>query len=98
MPLVTLHNDLNDYLSTLKAKVSANFSCMRACPLEDDYSMLSVLKPVIALICYTCLPAWAKLVEVINEDYGEYVSLSSRLVNVEGFVLRMRKPLVELYV
>ena len=39
-----------------------------------------------------------QLVEVINEDYGEYVSLSSRLVNVEGFVLRMRKPLVELKV
>ena len=35
---------------------------------------------------------------MINEDYGEYVSLSSRLVNVEGFVLRMRKPLVELKV
>ena len=26
------------------------------------------------------------------------MSLSSRLVNVEGFVLRMRKPLVELKV
>ena len=39
-----------------------------------------------------------QLVEVINEDYGEYVGLSSRLVNVEGFVLRMRKPLIELKV
>ncbi len=39
-----------------------------------------------------------QLVEVINEDYGDYVSLSSRLVNVDGFVLRMRKPLVELKV
>ena len=34
--------------------------------------------------------------EVINEDYSDYVSLSSRLVNVEGAILRMRKPLLEL--
>ncbi|GAX80853.1 hypothetical protein CEUSTIGMA_g8288.t1 [Chlamydomonas eustigma] len=38
----------------------------------------------------------SKLVEVINEDYGDYVSLSSRLVNVEGFVMRMKKPLMDL--
>mmetsp|Transcript_18657 Transcript_18657/g.40080 ORF Transcript_18657/g.40080 Transcript_18657/m.40080 type:complete len:830 (-) Transcript_18657:232-2721(-) len=38
----------------------------------------------------------SKLVEVINEDYSDYVSLSSKLVNVDGAVLRMRKPLVEL--
>jgi hypothetical protein len=37
-----------------------------------------------------------QLVEVINEDYSDYVSLSSRLVNVEGAVFRMRKPLLEL--
>ena len=39
-----------------------------------------------------------QLVEVINDDYGDYVSLSSRLVNVDGFVVRLRKPLVELKV
>eukprot|EP00955_Chlamydomonas_euryale_P066609 359599-Chlamydomonas_euryale.AAC.1 len=39
-----------------------------------------------------------QLVEVINEDYSDYVSLSSRLVNVDGAVLRMRKPLLELKV
>lgn len=33
---------------------------------------------------------------MINEDYSDYVSLSSRLVNVEGAVLRMRKPLLDL--
>lgn len=37
-----------------------------------------------------------KLVEVLNEDYSEYVGLSGRLTNVEGAVARMRKPLVEL--
>lgn len=36
--------------------------------------------------------------EVINEDYSDYVSLSGRLVNVDGSVMRMRKPLVELKV
>lgn len=39
-----------------------------------------------------------QLVEVINEDYGDYVSLSSRLVNVDGSVIRMRRPLIELKV
>ncbi|GFH07758.1 uncharacterized protein HaLaN_02607 [Haematococcus lacustris] len=36
------------------------------------------------------------MVEVINEDYSDYVSLSSRLVNVDGAVVRMRKPLCDL--
>ncbi len=39
-----------------------------------------------------------QLVEVINEDYADYVGLSGRLANVEGSVLRMRKPLLELRV
>ncbi|KAL6757491.1 hypothetical protein V8C86DRAFT_2624124 [Haematococcus lacustris] len=38
----------------------------------------------------------ARMVEVINEDYSDYVSLSSRLVNVDGAVVRMRKPLCDL--
>lgn len=38
------------------------------------------------------------MVEVINEDYADYVSLSGKLVNVDGSVLRMRKPLTELKV
>ncbi|KAG2501945.1 hypothetical protein HYH03_000443 [Edaphochlamys debaryana] len=37
-----------------------------------------------------------KLVEVINEDYADYVGLSGRLANVEGAVVRMRKPLLDL--
>ncbi|GLC45905.1 hypothetical protein PLESTF_000710900 [Pleodorina starrii] len=37
-----------------------------------------------------------KLVEVINEDYADYVGLSGRLANVEGSVVRMRKPLLDL--
>lgn len=43
-------------------------------------------------------PYGDQMVEVINEDYADYVSLSSRLANVDGAVLRMRKPLVELRV
>jgi hypothetical protein len=54
------------------------------CPYSCHFSMLQT--------------SFIQLVEVINEDYGDYVSLSSRLVNVEGFVLRMRKPLTELKV
>jgi hypothetical protein len=39
-----------------------------------------------------------QLVEVINEDYADFVSLSTKLVNVDGAVLRMQKPLLELRV
>lgn len=35
-----------------------------------------------------------QLVEVINEDYTDYVGLSTKLVNVDGAVTRMRKPLL----
>jgi len=34
-----------------------------------------------------------QLVEVINEDYNDFVSLSTKLVNVDGAVLRMQRPL-----
>jgi hypothetical protein len=37
----------------------------------------------------------AQLVEVINEDYADFVSLSTKLVNVDGAVLRMQRPLTE---
>ena len=34
-----------------------------------------------------------QLVEVINQDYNDFVSLSTKLVNVDGAVLRMQRPL-----
>ncbi|EFN56656.1 hypothetical protein CHLNCDRAFT_57543 [Chlorella variabilis] len=37
-----------------------------------------------------------KLVEVINDDYNDFVSLSTKLVNVDGALTRMQKPLLEL--
>ena len=39
-----------------------------------------------------------RLLEVINEHYADFVSLSSRLVNVDTAVLRMQKPLLEIRV
>ena len=39
-----------------------------------------------------------KLVEVINEDYNDFVSLSTKLVNVDGAVSQMQKPLLMLKV
>lgn len=39
-----------------------------------------------------------RLVEVINEHYGDFVSLSSKLVNVDSAVVRMQKPLLEIKV
>ena len=39
-----------------------------------------------------------QLVEVINEDYADFVSLSTQLVNVDGAVARMQQPLTDLLV
>eukprot|EP00891_Asterochloris_glomerata_P006880 jgi/Astpho2/6880/Aster-07879 len=38
----------------------------------------------------------AKLVEVINEDYNDFISLSTKLVNVDGAVMRMSRPIIKL--
>ncbi|WIA09954.1 hypothetical protein OEZ85_010167 [Tetradesmus obliquus] len=37
-----------------------------------------------------------KLVEAINEDYSDYVGLSSKLGGLEGAVVRMRQPLLDI--
>jgi hypothetical protein len=39
-----------------------------------------------------------RLLEVINEHYADFVSLSSRLINVDTAVLRMQRPLLEIKV
>ena len=39
-----------------------------------------------------------RLVEVINEDYADFVSLSSKLVNVDSSVARMQRPLLDIQV
>lgn len=39
-----------------------------------------------------------QLVEVINENYNEFVSLGSQLSGVEGAVLRIKKPMQDLQV
>ncbi|CAI5490910.1 unnamed protein product [Closterium sp. Naga37s-1] len=38
----------------------------------------------------------SELVELINRDYNDFVNLSTKLVDVDGAVLRMRVPLTEL--
>ncbi|KAJ4960395.1 hypothetical protein NE237_020305 [Protea cynaroides] len=37
-----------------------------------------------------------ELIELINRDYGDFVNLSTNLVDVDGAILRMRAPLTEL--
>lgn len=37
-----------------------------------------------------------KLVEALNEDYSDYVGLSGQLSGLEGAVVRMRQPLLEI--
>ena len=38
------------------------------------------------------------LCQVINDDYNDFVSLSTKLVNVDGALARMQAPLLELQV
>ncbi|KAF9603021.1 hypothetical protein IFM89_033648 [Coptis chinensis] len=38
----------------------------------------------------------SELIELINRDYADFVNLSTKLVDVDGSVLRMRAPLLEL--
>lgn len=37
-----------------------------------------------------------ELVDLINRDYNDFVNLSTKLVDVEGAIVRMRAPLTEL--
>ncbi|KAA8542135.1 hypothetical protein F0562_023287 [Nyssa sinensis] len=37
-----------------------------------------------------------ELVELINRDYADFVNLSTRLVDVDGAIVRMRAPLTEI--
>lgn len=39
-----------------------------------------------------------QLVEALNEDYSDYVGLSGQLSGLEGAVVRMRQPLLEIQV
>ena len=39
-----------------------------------------------------------RLLEVINEHYADFVSLSSRLINIDTAVLRMQRPLLDIKV
>lgn len=65
-----------------------NLSCTKQVPLETLSAELQRYVTVLK----------SKLVEVINEDYNDFVSLSTKLVNIEGAVTQMQKPLLMLKV
>ena len=44
------------------------------------------------------LPHRPQLVEVINQDFGDYVALAPRLSAVDGSVVRMKQPLLDIKV
>lgn len=48
--------------------------------------------------CLTCAVSCLQLVEALNEDYSDYVGLSGQLSGLEGAVVRMRQPLLEIQV
>lgn len=53
-------------------------------------------KAVMAFL-HTCTSIFSPS-QVINEDYNDFVSLSTKLVNVDAALNRMQRPLVELQV
>lgn len=85
VPLESLSAELDSYLASLKKRV--RFASVRK--LQLPLSVPNLLVTVVVVV---------QLVEVINEDYDDFVSLSSKLVSVDGAVLRMQKPLLELKV
>ena len=109
-PSLFLQADFNaeEYVSNLRRFVSASrlrfvvhvcqgvcsdaltkiFSCKNQVPLETLSAELQRYVTVLK----------GKLVEVINEDYNDFVSLSTKLVNVDGAVTQMQKPLLMLKV
>lgn len=103
VPLGTLKTELEGYSKALRSEV-------RPCPPSNQrrcfaWSGRSSLTPKntaprISLCCAApCTPFRPpQLVEVVNQDYSDYVSLSTRLVNVDGAVLRMRRPLKDISV
>lgn len=76
--------------STGAALTAARFNLFLCCqvPLEALSSQLQAYLKVLN----------GKLVEVINEDYNDFVSLSTKLVNVDGAVTQMQRPLLVLKV
>lgn len=48
------------------------------------------------MLCCCC--SVLQLVEALNEDYSDYVGLSGQLSGLEGAVVRMRQPLLEIQV
>jgi hypothetical protein len=90
VPLSTLKQELDTYLANLKNKVCL----LHAGQLHAGQSLHAATLDRLPSVLALC----PQLVEVINEDYGDYVSLSSRLVNVDGSVIRMRRPLLDLKV
>ena len=74
--------------SCLRQGACINLICLLQVPLEALSSELEAHLQVLR----------NRLVEVINEHYGDFVSLSSKLVNVDSAVIRMQKPLMEIKV
>ncbi|KAJ9508887.1 hypothetical protein QJQ45_028206 [Haematococcus lacustris] len=84
--------DLRRFLTTSCLPLS---HCPRQVPLNTlQVELQNYLATLKARVCQVNFAP--QMVEVINEDYSDYVSLSSRLVNVDGAVVRMRKPLCDL--
>ena len=63
----------------------SSFPCVLKVPLEALEAQLAEHADTLR----------ARLVEVVNEDYDEFVSLSTKLVDVDGAVARLQTPLLE---
>jgi COG (conserved oligomeric Golgi) complex component, COG2 len=110
VPLETLSSELENHLATLKLKVgrfSSADNIQSSSIWQFQYFMVgsrrslqcAVLEPTVFPVSRSCsTPFHVQLVEVINEDYADFVSLSTQLVNVDGAVARMQRPLGDLKV
>lgn len=94
VPLDLLAREFDSFTTYIKAQVRPKFFVLnRITSLLPHTYPLIPRRPHVSTSPH---PYPLQLVDVINTNYSEYVSLSSRLTDVDVSVQRMKRPLLEL--
>ena len=82
------------YVNDLKRFVSRHFS--RSCTLHLTNPLQVPLEALESQLSQHAQALRNRLVEVVNQDYDEFVSLSTKLVDVDSAVAKLQVPLLEI--
>jgi hypothetical protein len=75
------------------AALTCSAANIHSCLKQHQARLISALTNITG-----CFLLCLQLVEALNEDYSDYVGLSGQLSGLEGAVVRMRQPLLEIQV